>query len=54
LIELEQSAKALVTLDATSMWRWWRNGEREEQLIAFALVQAFEMIMLDKLSYCSA
>jgi len=27
---------------------------REEQMIAFALVRAFEMIMLDELSDCSA
>jgi hypothetical protein len=32
----------------------WRDGSREEQLIAFSLVRAFEMIMLNELSYCSA
>jgi hypothetical protein len=36
------------------MWCWWRNGGREKQLIALALVRAFKMIMLDELSDCSA
>jgi hypothetical protein len=53
LIELEQTAEAIVTLEATSVC-WWGNRRREEQLIAFALVRAFEMIMFDKLSDCSA
>jgi hypothetical protein len=53
LIELEQTAEAIVTLDATSVC-WWGNRQREEQLIAFALVRAFEMIMLDEFSDCSA
>jgi hypothetical protein len=50
LIKLEQSAEAFVTLDATSMCRWSRDGGRVEQLIAFALMGAFKMIMLKELS----
>jgi hypothetical protein len=39
LIELEQTAEAIETLDATSVC-WWKQERREEQLIAFALVRA--------------
>ena len=53
LVELEQSTEPPVTLDATGVWRW-RNRGREEQVIAFTLVRAFEMVMLDKLSDCTA
>lgn len=38
-----------MTFDATRMS--WRDGSWEEQLIAFALMGAFEMIMLHELSY---
>jgi hypothetical protein len=51
LVELKQSTEPLVTLDATGC----DGGEtREEQVIAFTLVRAFEMVMLDKLSDCTA
>ena len=46
LIEFEQSTEPLVALAATSVG-WWGNSGREEELIAFALVRAFEMIMLN-------
>jgi hypothetical protein len=42
-----------VTFDGTLTARGWRYGSREEQLIPFALVRAFEMIMLNELSDCS-
>src|SRR5947208_15792098 len=54
LIELQQSTEAFLTLDATGMLREQRNRGRQEQLIAFALVSAFEMIMCNELSYCPA
>src|SRR5438270_1591725 len=54
LIELQQSTEAFLTSDATGMLREQRNRGRQEQLIAFALVRAFEMIMCNELSYCPA
>jgi hypothetical protein len=49
-MDFEPSTEPLVTLDATSVG-WWGNRGREEDLIAFALVSAFEMIMLNELCY---
>ena len=42
-----------MTLDVGLTARRWRHGSREEQLICFPLMRAFEMIMLNELSYCS-
>jgi hypothetical protein len=50
LIELEETAEKLMTLDPTNMSFLWRDPGREEELIAFALMRPFEMIMLKELS----
>jgi hypothetical protein len=39
-----------MTLDVTLTARGWRYGSREEQLISFGLVGAFEMTVLNELS----
>ena len=50
MIELEEAAETLVTLDPTDMSFLWRDPGREEELIAFALMRAFCMIMRKELS----
>jgi hypothetical protein len=54
LIEPEQTAEALVNIGSDQHVVIVAKRGREEQLIAFALVWAFEMVMLDELRYCSA
>ena len=41
LIELEETAETLMTLDPTNMSCSWRVQGREEELIAFASMRAF-------------
>jgi len=50
LIELEEIVETIMTLDPTIMSCPWRDRGREEELIAFALMRTFEMIVLKELS----